>query len=235
MEKEFSMEIIGEIHTDFSQKFGIPRQSGIVNDLKGTITFKPPYDDPNGVRGLEGFSHIWVIWQFSKSVDKPWSPTVRPPRLGGNTRMGVFATRSPFRPNSIGLSCVKLDKIEYSHKLGPILHISGIDMLDGTPIYDIKPYIPYADSHPEAIGGFAKSSEDYELKVEFPEECLKLVPKEKRGALIGVLKQDPRPSYQEDPERVYGMAFANLEVKFTVKDSLLKVCQIVRNKKNNDI
>ena len=235
MTKEFSMEIIGEVHTDFSEKFGIPRQSGIVSDLKGTIILKSPYNDPNSVRGLEGFSHIWVIWQFSKAMDKPWSPTVRPPRLGGNTRVGVFATRSPFRPNSIGLSCVALDKIEYSSKYGPILHVSGVDMLDGTPVYDIKPYIPYADSHPEATAGFAASSKDYELQVDISEDLLKLVPKGKREALIGVLKQDPRPSYQEDPERIYGMDFAGFQVKFTVKEDHLRVLKIIKIHENSGI
>lgn len=231
-ETSFEIKKIAQIHNDFPSKFGIPRQSGIADALKATIIFEPEYRDANAVRGLEGFSHIWLIWQFSKAVGKIWSPTVKPPRLGGNTRMGVFATRSPFRPNNIGLSCVKLDKIEYSRDKGPILHISGADLLDGTPIYDIKPYLPHVDSYPEARGGFTEQNKDYTLQVIFPEEWLSLVPEEKRRALNQVLAQDPRPSYQTDATRIYGMEFAELEVKFKVKDNILTVCKVeVRSSK----
>lgn len=226
MIETFSINKIAWIETDFPSKFGIPRQSGIVDALKARIIFEPEYRDANAVRGLEGFSHIWLIWQFSKAMGKEWSPTVKPPRLGGNTRMGVFATRSPFRPNHMGLSCVKLERIEYSSELGPILHISGADLLDGTPLYDIKPYLPHVDSHPEAVGGFTDQNKDYELEVIFPEEWLELVPKEKRKALIQVLEQDPRPAYQTDPTRLYGMEFAELEVKFRVEEKKLTVCKV---------
>ena len=233
MIETFSISKIAWIESDFPSKFGIPRQSGIADALKAKIIFEPEYRDANAVRGLEGFSHIWLIWQFSKAMGKEWSPTVKPPRLGGNTRMGVFATRSPFRPNNIGLSCVKLEHIEYSRELGPVLHISGADLLDGTPIYDIKPYLPYVDSRPEAVGGFAEQYKYYELEVVFPEEWLELVPKEKQAALIQVLQQDPRPSYQSDPERIYGMEFAEFEVKFKVKNNILTVYKVeLREEKN---
>lgn len=226
MSQEFAIKKIAQIHSDFPSKFGIPRQSGIASKLEAKIIFEPEYRDANAVRGLEEFSHIWLIWQFSQVVGKAWSPTVKPPRLGGNIRMGVFATRSPFRPNNLGLSCVKLERIEYSKTVGPILYVSGADLLDGTPIYDIKPYLPYVDSKPEAIGGFADSNKDYGLEVEFPKEWLELVPLEKREALIQVLAQDPRPSYQSDPQRIYGMEFAMLEVKFRVEDKRLIVCKV---------
>lgn len=232
--ESFKVNKIAQIHSDFPSKFGIPRQSGIADALKATIIFEPEYRDANAVRGLEGFSHIWLIWQFSKAVGKAWSPTVKPPRLGGNTRMGVFATRSPFRPNNMGLSCVKLERIEYSRDKGPILYVSGADLLDGTPIYDIKPYLPYVDSKPEAIGGFADQHKTYELQVIFPQEWLALVPKDKQEALIQVLAQDPRPSYQADPERVYGMEFAQLEVKFIVQDNVLTVCKVEPRKAVED-
>lgn len=226
MSQEFAIKKIAQIHSDFPSKFGIPRQSGIASKLEAKIIFEPEYRDANAVRGLEEFSHIWLIWQFSKAVGKAWSPTVKPPRLGGNIRMGVFATRSPFRPNNLGLSCVKLERIEYSKTVGPILYVSGADLLDGTPIYDIKPYLPYVDSKPEAIGGFADSNKDYGLEVEFPKEWLELVPLEKREALIQVLAQDPRPSYQSDPQRIYGMEFAMLEVKFKVEGKRLMVYKV---------
>ncbi len=222
----FLIKKVATIRSDFPSKFGIPRQSGIASALKAQIVFEPEYRDANAVRGLEGFSHIWVIWQFSMAVGKGWSPTVKPPRLGGNTRMGVFATRSPFRPNNIGLSCVKLESIEYSREEGPILHVLGADLLDGTPIYDIKPYLPHVDSHPEAMGGFTNQNKEYELEVEFPKEWLQLVPQEKREALIQVLSQDPRPPYQSDANRIYGMEFADLEIKFKVNEKLLTVCKI---------
>ncbi len=220
------MQVIAYIHTDFPTKFGIPRQSGIIDSLQGTIVFEPEYRNPEAVRGLEEFSHLWLIWEFSEAKRDTWSPTVRPPRLGGNVRKGVFATRSPFRPNPIGLSSVKLEKMEIDPKLGPVLHVSGADLMDGTPIYDIKPYIAYTDSHPEAISGFATKPAEHLLEVEFPEEILQIVPETLRESLIAVLAHDPRPQYQDDPERVYGMAFGHLEVRFKVKDLQLIVLEI---------
>ena len=204
--EQLTMHIIANIHSDFPTKFGIPRQSGLVEELTAKIVFTPDYRAPEAVRGLEDFSHIWLIWQFSKAVREHWSPTVRPPRLGGNTRMGVFATRSPFRPNAIGLSCVRLLKVEPNTPEGPVLTVAGADLMDGTPILDIKPYIPYADCQMEATGGFTDTAGDFLLKVEFPPELLEMVPEDRREALIGVLRHDPRPSYQRKPERVYGMA-----------------------------
>ena len=217
------MHIIARIRSDFPTKFGIPRQSGLVGELKATIVFEPEYRNPDALRGLEEFSHIWLIWQFSEAVRDKWSPTVRPPRLGGNARMGVFATRSPFRPNAIGLSCVKLESIQKDPKLGTVLVVSGADLMDGTPILDIKPYLPYADSHPEALGGFTGNVGGKVLKVDFPTELLAQVPEDKREALIGVLSRDPRPSYQHDPNRVYGMAFGGVEVSFSVDGETLTV------------
>lgn len=217
------MKTIAHIHTNFPAKFGIPRQSGIIASLQGTIVFEPEYRNPEAVRGLETFSHLWLLWEFSEAKRDSWSPTVRPPRLGGNTRMGVFATRSPFRPNPIGLSSVRLERIEMVPDLGPVLHVSGIDMMDGTPIYDIKPYIAYTDSHPEAISGFASKPVEYLLEVDFPSDLLEKVPETQRESLIAVLAHDPRPQYQDDPERVYGMAFANMEIKFKVRDLRLNV------------
>ena len=217
------MHIIATIRSDFPTKFGIPRQSGLVEELKATIVFEPAYRNPDALRGLEEFSHIWLIWQFSEAVRDKWSPTVRPPRLGGNTRMGVFATRSPFRPNAIGLSCVRLEEIRKDPKLGTVLVVSGADLMDGTPILDIKPYLPYADSHPEALGGFTGNVGGKVLEVDFPPELLAQVPEGKRGALIGVLSRDPRPSYQHDPDRVYGMAFGGWEVGFSVDGDTLRV------------
>lgn len=212
------LKIIAKIHTDFPTKFGIPRQSGLVDELKATIVFEPEYRVADAVRGLEDFSHVWLIWQFSEAVRDGWSPTVRPPRLGGNKRMGVFSTRAPFRPNAIGLSSVKLERVEITRDLGPVLHVSGADLMDGTPIFDIKPYLPYVDSHPEAKGGFAQPLTSYELEVDFPEELLERVAKDKREALTAILKQDPRPAYQKDPDRIYGFPFAGQEIKFTVDD-----------------
>lgn len=223
---QFIIKQIATIHSDFPSKFGIPRQSGLVKELKAKIVFEPEYRDANAVRGLEGFTHLWLIWQFSEAVRDTWSPTVKPPRLGGNERMGVFATRSPFRPNPLGLSCVQLEKVEMTSEYGPVLHVAGADLLDGTPIYDIKPYLPQADCQPEAIGGFADQYASYALEVEFPEPYLQLVPQEKREALIHVLSQDPRPSYQNDPDRIYGMEFADLEVKFTVDGKCLTVYSV---------
>ncbi len=220
------MRIIAKIHTEFPTKFGIPRQSGIIESLQGTIVFEPEYRNPEAVRGLEEFSHLWLIWEFSEAVRDTWSPTVRPPRLGGNTRKGVFATRSPFRPNPIGLSSVKLEKIEMDPKLGPILHVSGADLMDGTPIYDIKPYIAYTDSHPDAISGFAQKPAEYLLEVSIPDELLDKIPETQRESLISVLAHDPRPQYQDDPERIYGMAFAGWEIKFKVKGMQLYVINL---------
>ena len=221
------MRPVARIRSDFPEKFGIPRQSGVVESLEAKIVFEPEFRVMNAVRGLEDFSHIWLIWEFSAAVRDTWSPTVRPPRLGGNVRMGVFATRSPFRPNPIGLSCVKLLKVELDEALGPVLTVAGADLMDGTPIYDIKPYIPYADCHPEAVGGFTTKVDMKPLNVDFPAELLDKVPQEKRDALIGVLEQDPRPRYQKDPGRVYGLSFAGLEVKFSVEAQILAVKEII--------
>lgn len=223
---ETKMKIIAHIHTDFPQKFGIPRQSGLVDELKGTIVFEPEYRSADAVKGLEDFSHIWLLWQFQGTDRKSWSATVKPPRLGGNTHMGVFATRSPFRPNNIGLSSVRLERIERTEN-GPVLHVSGIDLRDGTPIYDIKPYLPYTDCHADATGGFADARKEYELKVNFPEELLLIFPEEKREAIVEVLKQDPRPAYHDEPERKYGVAFAGYDVHFKVVDEELTVFEVV--------
>jgi tRNA-Thr(GGU) m(6)t(6)A37 methyltransferase TsaA len=220
------LKIIAHIETDFPTKFGIPRQSGIVASLQGRIIFEPEYRNTEAVRGLEEFSHIWLIWEFSEAVRDTWSPTVRPPRLGGNVRKGVFATRSPFRPNPIGLSSVKLERIEIDPKLGPVIHVSGVDLMDDTPIYDIKPYIAYTDSHPEAISGFASKPAEYLLEVNFPENLLEKVPSSQRESLIEVLAHDPRPQYQDDPERVYGMVFGGMEVKFRVENRQLIVLNL---------
>lgn len=220
------MKIIGHIETDFKEKFGIPRQSGLVKESKGRILFEKEYSIPEAFRGLEDFSHIWVLWQFSEAVRENWSPTVRPPLLGGNKRMGVFSTRSPFRPNSVGLSALKLDKVEFSKAEGVILHVSGADLLDGTPIYDIKPYLPYADSIPDATGGFTENLEERKLEVVFPEELSLKISKEKRTALSAVLAADPRPSYQNNPEREYGMSFGGYEIKFTVNEKTLYVVSV---------
>lgn len=220
------LKIIAHIRSDFSEKFGIPRQSGLVEELKAVIVFEPEFRNPDALRGLEGFSHLWLIWQFSKAVRQDWSPTVRPPRLGGNERMGVFATRSPFRPNPIGLSCVKLDRVELHPELGPVIHVAGADLLDGTPIYDIKPYLPYADCKPDAVGGFASAPKEATLQVVCSDEVMAQFPAERRSALLGVLAQDPRPSYQNDPEREYGMGFAGFNVRFTVEQDTLTVHKI---------
>ena len=222
------MKIIGHIHTDFPAKFGVPRQSGLVPELKATITFEPEYRIPEAFRGLEEFSHIWLLWKFSKSEKEHWSATVKPPRLGGKKRMGVFATRSPYRPNDIGLSSVKLEKIEFDEQKGPILHVAGADLVDGTPIYDIKPYIAYADSHPEATEGFAGTVKGKGLTVIFPQELLACYPEETREAIVGVLKQDPRPAYDIDETRVYGVEFAGYDVRFTVTGDVLTVKELVK-------
>jgi len=223
------MAEIAHIRTDFPTKFGIPRQSGLVESLKGTIVFAPEYRDPNALRGLEGYSHIWLIWKFSGAERETWSPTVKPPRLGGNRRMGVFATRSPFRPNPIGLSCVRLEGVEYDTPEGAVLHVAGADLMDGTPIYDIKPYLPYADCRPEATDGFAGEVFDYAVEVDFPPQLLEKIPQDKREGLIEVLKQDPRPGYRHaDDGRRFGVDFAGFDVRFTVQDGVLHVCEIVR-------
>ncbi|SHJ11452.1 tRNA (N6-threonylcarbamoyladenosine(37)-N6)-methyltransferase TrmO [Parasporobacterium paucivorans] len=227
------MKVIARIKTDFPTKFGIPRQSGIVDSLKGMIVFEPEYRNPESVRGLEEFSHIWILWEFSEAVRNTWSPTVRPPRLGGNVRVGVFATRSPFRPNPIGLSSVRLDKVEINSECGPVLYVSGVDMMDNTPIFDIKPYIPYSDSHPKASGGFSDLFRDYALEVVFPSELLCLVSEEKQTPLLKVLEQDPRPSYQDDPDRIYGLAFAGFNIRFTVQGRKLKVCEVAEAEKSS--
>lgn len=222
-----ALQVIARIHTELPEKFGVPRQSGLVPQLRGRIVFEPAYRNPDAVRGLEDFSHLWLIWQFSGAVRQDWSPTVRPPRLGGNRRMGVFATRSPFRPNHLGLSSVRLERVEQSEALGPVLHVCGADLMDGTPIFDIKPYIPYADAHPEALEGFTAQAGDYLLDVVFPPELEKLIPLEQRAALRGVLSHDPRPSYQADPTRVYGMRFAAFDVRFTVEEQTLTVREVI--------
>lgn len=220
------LQVIARMHSDFGEKFGIPRQSGLVEALRSTIVFEPEYRSPDALRGIEGYSHLWIIWQFSQAVRQDWSPTVRPPRLGGNTRMGVFATRSPFRPNHLGLSCVKLLSVEHTETFGTVLHVGGADLLDGTPIFDIKPYIPYCDSHPEALGGFTQTAGDFLLQVDFPRELLEKLPEEKREAAIGVLSHDPRPSYQAESDRVYGVTFAGYNIRFTVTGNTLTVVSV---------
>ena len=224
------MKIIAHIEHDFPTKFGSPRQSGLVNSLRSRIVFAPEYRNPDAFRGLEDFSHVWLIWEFSQAVRQKWSPTVRPPRLGGNTRMGVFATRSPFRPNPVGLSAVQLEEVVLHGADAPYLVVSGADLMNGTPIYDIKPYLPHIDSHPDARGGFAVPAAEHRLKVVFPEQWLEKVPEQLRDGLTEVLAQDPRPSYQHDPERVYGFGFARLEVKFTVDGDVLTVCGVTAQK-----
>ena len=214
---------IARMRSDFPTKFGIPRQSGLVEELRSTIVFEPEFRNPDTLRGIDGFSHLWLIWQFSEAVRDHWSPTVRPPRLGGNARMGVFATRSPFRPNNLGLSCVKLLGIEQTDENGAVLHVAGADLMDGTPIFDIKPYIPYSDSYPDALGGFTDTAGEFLLQVNFPGELLQRLPENKRSAAMAVLSHDPRPSYQRKPGRVYGLSFAGYDLRFTVEDDLLTV------------
>jgi tRNA-Thr(GGU) m(6)t(6)A37 methyltransferase TsaA len=221
-----NIEPIAKIVTDFDSKFGIPRQSGIVKNLSGTVIFEKKYRNPDAIRGIEGFSHLWLIWGFSENVDKEYSPTVRPPKLGGNERMGVFATRSPFRPNHLGLSSVKLEKVELTEKYGYVLRVSGADMVNGTPIYDIKPYLAFTDSIPDAIGGFADEVKDYTLEIVLDKELLCDFPSEKIDTLTGILAEDPRPSYIEDENRVYGFPFAGFEIKFKVKGKVLTVISV---------
>lgn len=222
------MEPIAVIRSDFPTKFGIPRQSGIVKELRADIIFSPQYRNADALRGLEGFTHLWIIWEFSEAKRSTWSPTVRPPRLGGNTRMGVFATRSPFRPNPIGLSCVRVEGIDLDTPDGPVIHVSGADLMSGTPIYDIKPYIPYTDSHPDAKAGFTDAVEFSTLTVVMPQELQKKMPAGKVASLIGILEQDPRPHYQEDPDRIYGFSFAGFEVHFRVEGKTLFVTGVDR-------
>lgn len=220
------MKIIAKIHNDFKEKFGIPRQSGLSGELISKIVFEPEYRNPDALRGIDGYSHLWLIWQFSEAVREDWSPTVRPPRLGGNKRVGVFATRAPYRPNPIGLSSVKLERIEATANEGTVLYISGADLLDSTPIYDIKPYLAYVDSHPDATDGFAENVRNYALKVAFCKELLSKIDISKQKSLIQILEQDPRPSYQNDPEREYGMRFADYDIFFKVDGENLTVTRV---------
>ncbi|MDO5574195.1 MAG: tRNA (N6-threonylcarbamoyladenosine(37)-N6)-methyltransferase TrmO [bacterium] len=217
---------IATIYTDFPEKFGIPRQSGLVKNLRGKIIFLPAYRNPEAVRGLDGYSHLWLLWEFSKAIRKDWSATVTPPRLGGKKKMGVFATRSPFRPNPIGLSSVRLESMEMDEQDGPVIIVSGVDMLDGTPIYDIKPYLPYTDSHPEAASGFAAEVEEHRLAVNFPEELLCLIEETEQGNIIEILEQDPRTAFIHDEKRVWGVAYGIYNIRFTVRDEVLTVCEV---------
>ena len=221
--QDVTIQVIARMKSDFPTKFGIPRQSGLVQELHSTIVFEPEFRNADALRGMEDFSHLWIIWQFSEAVRNGWSPTVRPPRLGGNTRMGVFATRSPFRPNNLGLSSVRFLGLEETKEYGTVIHVAGADLMDGTPIFDIKPYIPYGDSHPEATGGFTDTAKDFVLEVSFPEQLLTKLPEDKRSAALGVLSHDPRPSYQKDSDRIYGLTFAGYDIRFTVKDNILTV------------
>ena len=229
--KEFIMsdtplQIIARVHSDFGSKFGIPRQSGLAR-TQAEIIFEPPYALPDAVRGLEDFSHLWLIWQFSANADRQWHPTVRPPRLGGNERVGVFASRSPFRPNPLGLSCVRLLNVEMRPETGPVLHIQGADLMDGTPVYDIKPYIPYCDAHPEASGGFTDHRAFHRLEVICPDSILAVFPESKRAGLLDTLSQDPRPSYHHDPDRIYGLSYAGYDIHFRVCGDTLTVTSAV--------
>ena len=226
-----NIQVIARMHSDFATKFGIPRQSGLVEELRSTIVFEPEFRNPDALRGIEGFSHLWIIWQFSEAVRQGWSPTVRPPRLGGNTRLGVFATRSPFRPNNLGLSSVKLLGVEHTAEFGTVLHVGGADLMDGTPIFDIKPYIPYGDCHPDATGGFTDTAGEFLLTVDFPEDLLAILPEDKRSAAMGVLSHDPRPSYQRKPDRVYGLTFAGFDIRFRVSDETLTVVDVTNMQK----
>ena len=223
---DVTIQVIARMRSDFSTKFGIPRQSGLVEELRSTIVFEPEFRNADALRGIADFSHLWIIWQFSEAVRQGWSPTVRPPRLGGNTRMGVFATRSPFRPNNLGLSCVKLLEVEHTSEFGTILHVGGADLMDGTPIFDIKPYISYADCQPEATGGFTDTAGDFLLEVDFPAALLNKLPAEKQDAAIQVLSHDPRPSYQRKPERIYGLTFAGYDIRFRVEEDTLTVVEV---------
>lgn len=218
---------IARVRTDFPSKFGVPRQSGLAGRLLATVVFEPAFRTPDALRGIEGFSHLWLIWQFSHALREGWSATVRPPRLGGNARVGVFATRSPFRPNALGLSCVKLERVAWDTPEGAVLHVSGADLVDGTPVYDIKPYLPYADCRPEATGGFSEEGRQRALSVVFPPEWLAMIPSDKRDALRETLACDPRPAYQADAARRYGFAFAGFDIRFTVSGDVLTVREVV--------
>lgn len=227
MEDNLTLKKIAVIHTDFPEKFGIPRQSGLTA-AEGKVVFEPGYRNPDALKGIEEYSHLWLIWGFSEIPDKDWQPTVRPPRLGGNRRMGVFATRSPFRPNPVGLSLVELVSREETELQGTVLLVRGVDMLDGTPVYDIKPYLPYVEAKEDAAGGFASRVKDENLQVEIPETWMEKIPEDKREILTELLCQDPRPAYQEDPDRVYGMSYSGMEIKFQVEEDRLKVCGIYK-------
>lgn len=227
-DSSLTLDCIAKIHTDFPEKFGLPRQSGIVDSLQATIVFEPKYRNPDALRGLEKFSHVWLIWGFHHMERDRWAPMVKPPRLGGNKRIGVFATRSPNRPNALGLSSVRLEAIDTHKEYGPIIHVSGIDIVDQTPIYDIKPYLAYTDSHPDASEGFTQELGDYELVVDFNDEMRRQIPQSYHEPLIGVLAQDPRPSYHDDPERIYGLYFAGYNIRFQVRDRVLSVYEITK-------
>ena len=226
---QLGCKVIAHIHNPYTTKFGIPRQSGIVEEVESTIVFTPEYRNADALRGIEGYSHLWLVWVFSEAIRDGWYPTVLPQRLGGKTRMGVFATRSPFRPNEIGLSCVKLVGIEQTADSGTVIHVAGADLMDGTPILDIKPYIPYSDCHPDATGGFTATADDFLLEVQIPYWLLDRIPKEKHSALIGVLSHDPRPSYQKDSDRIYGLDFAEFNIRFQGQNKILTVTEITKN------
>ena len=227
MAESFEMRIIARVRSDFSTKFGVPRQSALAEELVSRLVFEPEFRDENALRGIEQFLHLWLIWMFSENAQAGWSPTVRPPRLGGNARVGVFASRSPFRPNPVGLSCVRLLDVERDANFGPVLLLGGADLMDGTPVFDVKPYIPYTDAHPDAEKGYTAQTILHALDVDFPEALLARVPEEKRNALISVLRQDPRPSYQNDPDRVYGFGFAGMEIRFRVMGNTLIVTDVI--------
>lgn len=225
--EDVSIHVIARMKSDFPSKFGIPRQSGLVQELQSTIVFEPEYRNSDALRGLDAYSHLWIIWQFSKAVRDDWTPTVRPPRLGGNTRMGVFATRSPFRPNALGLSSVRIIGLEDTIEYGTVIHVGGADLMDGTPIFDIKPYVPYSDCHSDAIGGFTETAKDFILDVNFPDDLIQKIPYDKRTALKGVLSHDPRPSYQQDSTRIYGLSFAGYDIRFSVENKTLTVHEVI--------
>ena len=223
---DVTIKVIARMRSDFATKFGIPRQSGLVEELRSTIVFEPEFRNSDALRGIEDFSHLWIVWQFSEAVRQGWSPTVRPPRLGGNTRMGVFATRSPFRPNNLGLSSVRLLGVEHTAEWGTVLHVGGADLMDGTPIFDVKPYIPYSDCHTDATGGFTDRAGEFLLEVDFPSGLLEKLPEDRREAAIGVLSHDPRPSYQRKPDRIYGLTFAGFDIRFRVEEDRLSVVEV---------
>lgn len=227
MNEEYTLQVIARIKNNLPDKFGIPRQSGLVSTLRSQIIFEPRYRTRDALRGIEGYSHLWLIWGFSENKRTSWSATVRPPRLGGNKRIGVFATRSPFRPNPVGLSCVRLDKVENTKDHGTILHISGADLMNNTPIFDIKPYLPFTDSHPDASGGFTIYTQNYHLDVQCDDTLMQKIPLKDRNTVIELLSQDPRPSYQNDPNRIYGMNFADINIRFKVQNNILTVIEII--------